>query len=197
MAAIAAEAASANGSGAHHSLSLKSGHSSRSNRSVVAHLAKHGNPLKDQPMAQPPMLVMPYMAPGSHIAGSTTSESYTLGDGHLVKAIRCSERGPRWTQLHDDILRETVAELTSYSWLAVADTVTERSRTAGAPLPVTPNHVKSRCVALMNGNRRKGPWTAQEDRQLMWVMSEITDRIMLKDPLMARHMRHIQWADVR
>ena len=111
--------------------------------------------------------------------------------------MRCSERGPQWTQFHDDILREAVAELTSHSWLQVADAVTERSEAEGAPLPVTPNHVKARCVSLMNGNRRKGPWTAQEDRQLMWIMSDITDRIIAKDPIMSRHMKHIQWADVR
>lgn len=178
-------------------ISLRSTHSTRSNRSVVAHLAKCGNPLREQPMERPPMSVLAYMPPGAQHAGTTASAYYVLEDGHAVRAVRCSERGPRWTQLHDDILREAVAELTSYSWQAVADAVTARSQQAGAPLPVTPNHVKGRCVSLMNGNRRKGPWTAQEDRQLMWIMSDITERIMAKDPIMSRHMKHIQWADVR
>jgi len=143
------------------------------------------------------MAIMAYMPPGAQQAGTATSGYYVLEDGHVVRALRCSERSPRWTQFHDDILREVVAELTSYSWQAVADAVTERSEQAVLPLPVTPNNVKARCVSLMNGNRRKGPWTPQEDRQLMWIMSDITDRIMAKDPIMSRHLKHIQWADVR
>ena len=158
----------------------------------------HGvNRLEGTDMQEPPLTVAEHL--GGNPGATLTSTSYTLADGHVVRAVPLHAQDPPFTQVHDDILREVMAVSPHLPWDDITALVVERFKRAGLSLPGTSSRViKRRALALQNSNRRGGVWTEAEDAQLRWVLNRMvaeTRPTSLGGEGSTRHDRHVQWAD--